>query len=232
MTKSMKRSRKTQKLWNMKGCSGHRRTLGGKRHKKKGCGCGLNFKFFGGNLACHKCPPGCRCGPKCNCGHNCPGKCYLLNKKQLNKKQKGGNCGTGMCQSGGCSSCLTGGVQLQNGGAANGALVGAPWTPKIDNWPGVGGLDGQTNYYSKNNYLVDPQTAMGSERNQITYTKQNGGTRHRKRGGGLIPQDLVNLGRSMVYGAGSAYNTLNGYATSPNPLPYKDQLTNTASSRL
>jgi ribosomal protein S6E (S10) len=119
---------------------------------------------------------------------------------------------------------------LQSGGSANGALVGSPWTPKIADWPGVGGKDGQTNYFSMNKYHVDPQTETISERNQITYTPQNGGTRRRK-AGGLIPQDLVNLGRSMVYGVGSAYNSLNGYATPVNPLPYKDQLVNTASSK-
>jgi|LauGreDrversion2_5_1035112.scaffolds.fasta_scaffold03655_3 hypothetical protein len=224
MGKSIKRSKakKTQKLWNMKGCSKSKRTLGGKtRRVKRG---GSWKKKMGGKHVCHKCPPGCRCGPNCDCGHNCPGNCYLKNKKQ-----KGGNCESyGLCgvvpQNGGCITCL------QSGGSANGALVGAPWTPKIADWPGVAGKDGQTNYFSMNKYLVDPQTETISERNQITYTPQNGGTR-RSRAGGLIPQDLVNLGRSMVYGVGSAYNSLNGYATPVNPLPYKDQLVNTASSK-
>lgn len=49
-----------------------------------------------------------------------------------------------------------------------------------------------------------------------------------KKGGGLIPQDLVNLGRNFEYNMNSAYNSLNGYKAPVNPLPYKDQLTNTA----
>ena len=305
MGKSIKRSKakKTQKLWNMKGCSKSKRTLGGKTRRVNrggtkmgrkhvchkcppGCRCGPNCDCGhncpgncylknkkqnkkGGKHVCHECPPDCRCGPNCDCGHNCPGNCYLKNKKQkggycamcgLQPAQLGGGCGCGLqmggkhvchkcppgcrcgpncdcghncpgnCylknkkQNGGCNTCF------QGGGSANGALVGPPWTPKIADWPGVGGKDGQTNYFSMNKYQVDPQTETISERNQITYTPQNGGTR-RSRAGGLIPQDLVNLGRSMVYGVGSAYNSLNGYATPVNPLPYKDQLVNTASSK-
>jgi hypothetical protein len=46
----------------------------------------------------------------------------------------------------------------------------------------------------------------------------------KKRGGGFIPQDLVNFGRTFTYGLGSAYNAINGYPQPVNPLPYKDQL--------
>jgi hypothetical protein len=45
------------------------------------------------------------------------------------------------------------------------------------------------------------------------------------KGGGLIPQDLVNLGRSFTFNLNSAYNSLGGYTAPVNPLPYKDQLT-------
>ena len=74
-----------------------------------------------------------------------------------------------------------------------------------------------------NQYKVDPQTQTTSETNQQTYQK-GGYKQSRKRGGGIIPQDLVNLGRGVAYGLGSAYNSLAGYPTPVNPLPYKDQL--------
>jgi len=236
--------KRTQKLWNMKGCSKSKKNLGGKSKKQGGCW----WKNKGGSRVCKKCGPGCRCGPKCNCGHKCPGNCYLKSKRT--RKQRGGNCGCGLqmgggcgcglqmgggygLQMGGCGSCLGGGVQmggsLQTGGGINNSgipLVGSPWTPKINDWPGVAGKDGQTNYYSDNKYLVDPQRTMISERDQQTYMA--GGSR-KKRAGGIVPQDLVNLGRSMVYGLGSAYNTLNGYSAPASPLPYKDQLVNTPS---
>jgi len=213
-------SKRTQKLWKMKGCAKSRRNLGGKRGgswgKKTGGKKGKSRKQRGGNCGC-----GLQLGGGCRCG------------LQLGGAQKGG-----------CSSCLSGGVQMggragvqmggragvQMGGRAGGinyggpALVGAPWSGKIADWPGVSGKDGQTNFFSLNEYKsVDPQTSMISERDQQTFMK--GGRRLRnKRGGGVVPQDLVNLGRSMVYGLGSAYNTLNGYASPANPLPYKDQL--------
>ena len=208
----------------MKGCSKTKRNLGGK--KKGGC---WDMKKRGGARRariCKKCGPNCRCGPKCNCEHNCPGNCYLKGKRS--RKQRGGNCGCGL-QMGGCTSCLGGGVQMGGGINNSGTpLLGTPWTPKINDWPGVAGKDGQTNYFSNNQYLVDPQRSMISERDQQTYML--GGSR-KKRAGGIIPQDLVNLGRSMVYGMGSAYNTLNGYPTPVSPLPYKDQLPNTPSAK-
>ena len=47
------------------------------------------------------------------------------------------------------------------------------------------------------------------------------------KGGGLIPQDLVNLGRDFEFNLKSAYNSLNGYKAPVDPLPYKGQLTGT-----
>lgn len=219
-SKSKTMKQKKQKLWIMKGCS---------KTKRGGCwdlGLGKKTKKHrGGNRKCSKCAANCKCGPRCNCKHKCPGNCYL-------NKQRGGNCG-GTCglQMGGCQSCLTGGVQLQSGGGASASpLVGAPWTPKIADWPGVAGKDGETNYYSLNQYKVDPQTSMTSERDQQTFMKGGKGKGTRRiRGGGIIPQDLVNLGRSMVYAVGSAYNSLNGYAPTANPLPYKGQFPNSPS---
>jgi hypothetical protein len=104
-------------------------------------------------------------------------------------------------------------------------LIGSPWTPT--NLPGQAGLDGQTNYYALNKYTpFDPQTEnIISERNQMTLGgARRKGKRTMKRGGGLIPQDLVNLGRNITYGLGSAYNAINGYAAPVNPMPYSGQL--------
>jgi hypothetical protein len=74
----------------------------------------------------------------------------------------------------------------------------------------------------------------------MTYT-QAGGKHRRKRGGAssgasiaapAFGQDLSNLGRGITWGLGSAYNVLNGYPTAVNPLPYRDQLTTTASTAI
>ena len=52
------------------------------------------------------------------------------------------------------------------------------------------------------------------------------GRKHKKtlRGGGLLPQNLVNVGRNFMYNIGAGNNEYNGYATPPNPMPYEDQL--------
>lgn len=125
-------------------------------------------------------------------------------------------------QKGGCAQCITqsGGSITQSGG--NGALVGNPWTANISSWPGVSGVTGQSNYYAMNKLPVDLQTRTISETNQITLPKFTGG--NKKGGGGLIPTELINLGRGITYGLGSAYNSLNGYAPPVDPLPYKGQL--------
>ena len=139
----------------------------------------------------------CICGKK----HSCK----IHEQKQYALKMKGGNVGLVP------------------------TLIGAPWTPL--NLPGQAGLDGQTNYYALNKYIpFDPQTEnIISERNQMTLggarrNKRTRKMRHLKRGGGLIPQDLVNLGRNITYGFGSAYNAINGYTAPANPMPYSDQL--------
>ena len=51
-----------------------------------------------------------------------------------------------------------------------------------------------------------------------------------KKGGGLIPQDFVNLGRDFSYNFKSAYNALNGYKSPVDPAPYKGQLTGALNS--
>lgn len=224
--------KKTQKLWNMKGCSKSKskRNLGGKNKKRGG------YKRSGSHK-CHKCGPSCACKSKYNCRYNCS-----CNLKEKTRKQRGGNCGCGLQmgglqlgglqlgglqsggQKGGCQQCLGGGVAVQSGGGIGyigNPTVGKPWTPEISGWPGVSGQQGETNFFSLNKYDKPYlQTEQISERDQQTYMK--GGSR-RRRAGGIMPQDFVNLGRSMVYGVGSAYNSLNGYPAPASPLPYKDQ---------
>ena len=234
-------TKKTQKLWNMKGCSKSKskKNLCGKSKKQGG------YKR-GGSHKCHKCGPSCTCRSKYNCRYNCPSNCPLKKntRKQLGK-QSGGNCNCGLQmgglqmgglqmrgQRGGCQQCLGGGVALQSGGGIGyigNPTVGKPWTPEITGWPGVSGQQGQTNFFSLNKYDKPYlQTEQISERDQQTYMK--GGSR-RRRAGGIIPQDLVNLGRSMVYGVGSAYNSLNGYPAPANPLPYKDQFASATATK-
>ena len=158
--------------------------------------------------------------------------------------QSGGGCGCNSFLSGGRRRRRTKKIQMK-GGMLPPALVGSPWTAKINDWPGVGGIDGQTNYLALNKYHVDPQTQGIIQERDGTLFPYKGGKRiglqkrrknktHsrriRKTGGGIIPQDLVNVGRNVMHGIGNSYNTFNGNPTQASPLPYKDQLPNTFSS--
>jgi len=172
------------------------------------------------------------------CAHNKRTKCV---KRLIRRRRIGGGCGCDKIIGGGREysssssqrkESLRGGcgcgVGNQAGGSTNSALIGSPWTANISSWPGVQGVPGVTNHYNLNEYKsFDPQTQMGSERGQYGGTR----TKKNKRGGGLIPQDLVNMGRNMMFGVGSAYNSLSGYQAPVNPLPYKNQLVNPNPSR-
>jgi hypothetical protein len=136
-----------------------------------------------------------------------------------------------------CSSCKTKRGSNMKGGNPGipypDGLVGSPWTSSITTWPGVNGVQGDSNYLALNKYHNDPQTAM-------IYTGANppfsiGGSKDRtrkQRGGTLsnfLTQDLINLGRQFQFGVGSAYNALAGYSSPVNPMPWKGQLSNTFS---
>ena len=127
--------------------------------------------------------------------------------------QLGGTCNTcSQLQLGGtCNTCS----QLQLGG-------NAPFVPPFV--PGVNGVS--RNYLSPYNTNNDPQLQMSM--NNAGYNTKNslvGGKKNKKFGGGLMPQDLVNLGRDYTYNFKSTYNALNGYKAPVDPSPYKGQLT-------
>ena len=98
-------------------------------------------------------------------------------------------------------------------------LIGSPWTSENA---------GQSNYYKNNTEPNGNPQTMGiiSERSNGIYPPIfKGGKKRKFKGGGLIPQDLVNLGRISAFGLGSAYNGTRGYDIPVNPLPYEGQLT-------
>jgi hypothetical protein len=194
--KSRKQTRKVrkQKLWKMKGCARSKSFFCGKKSQRGGgCGCGA-LPLGGGSV------------------------------------QRGGGCGCGMPSLSGGSHLgapMMGGMKM---GGSDPALVGPPWTGAVSSWPGVAGVDGQTNNFALNSYPapVDVQTQSISERDGSIFPLDNvkylkGGRKSIKKGGGFLPQDLVNMGRSVAYGFGSAYNALNGYPAPVDPLPFKDQ---------
>jgi hypothetical protein len=169
------------------------------------CGCGMPMMNGGGKKMGG-------CGPLCAMGFMVGGKHRLGCKCSTCKnRQSGGNPG----------------IPYPDG------LVGKPWTPAIGGWPGVGGVQGDNNYYAPNTYNTDVQTAMISTGAQPPFSVcgKKKGTR-KQRGGNLsnfFGQDLINLGRQFQFSLGSAYNGLAGYASPVNPMPWKGQLPNTPS---
>ena len=200
--------------------------------------------------------------------------CYTLRKKSQTKMNKRGGkgcscglfkgggkgCGCGLFKGGGkgCSCGLFKGGEkgcgcglFKGGNSIAVGNLGIPWTSQVSSWPGVAGLDGQSNFLPLNTYKVDPQTAMLSERDgqlgpasltntpiphqtagsngkhgKRTRTRTRTRTRRMKKGGTALLQGLVNAGRNVMYGLGSSYNAAQGYPAPVNPKPYMDQFPN------
>ena len=137
-----------------------------------------------------------------------------------------------MQQQGGSRNQMKGGSFYQPASPIPGPFVGQAWSPSVAGWPGVNGIGGDSNYLANNLYKAgDPQTMMklGGKRMNKRMNKRR---RHslRLKGGGIMPQDLVNLGRDASFNFKSAYNALNGYTAPTNSLPYKDQLSGSMSA--
>ena len=144
--------------------------------------------------------------------------------------QNGGNCST--CGQIPVFRQSGGGNFYKAGGPLPGPDIGKPWGPDLK-WPTMNGIGGDRNYFKPYNTNNDPQQQMSmNDAGYLTKNSMVGGYRYDKKsrssaktGGGLVPQDLVNLGRDFSYNFKTAYNALNGYKAPVDPAPYKGQLT-------
>jgi hypothetical protein len=125
-----------------------------------------------------------------------------------------------------CKSCKRGGANLPY---PNG-LLGNAWTPSISGWPGVDGISMDRNHLGYNTYNNDVSRQMRDVGANPPFTYLKGGKSKKKRkskkqkgGVNFLGQDLINVGKQMQYGVGSAYNGIRGYTSPVNPLPWKDQ---------
>ena len=113
---------------------------------------------------------------------------------------------------------------IRGGGStsyANG-LVGSPWSGNSETWSGVNGVGGDSNHYKLNTYDND----VSRQNPPLSGGRRRRRQKHKKtlRGGGFIPQNLVNVGRNFMHNIGASNNEINGYAAPPRPMPYQDQL--------
>jgi hypothetical protein len=152
-------------------------------------------------------------------------KCRSKTCKHMRRKHMGGQ--VQGCGSTGCPLApyswnqmnMKGGNFYKPAAPVPPPLVDKPWLPSIKGWPGVDGVDGGRNYLSNNLYDGgDPQTMM-----------KLGGSKKIK-GGGILPQNLVDLGRGIEFNLKSVSNTLNGYEAPVSPLPYQDQFSKSSLS--
>ncbi len=209
-TRTRRRTRK-QKFINMIGCSN--KCSNGRHHKS----CKKYFFSKRGGQGCG--PTGCPIAP--------------LSVSQMNAfsdNYKPPIFGTK--QNGGCGSC---GINLMKGGNSYfkqaplmpGPVVGSAWA--YNKLPGMDGIGGNRNFLSPVNVGKDP--ALQMTMNNAGYKTLNsmiGGKRKtvkNMKAGGL--QDWMNISE-LTYNVNSAYNALNGKSAPTDPLPYRDQLTNTA----
>lgn len=182
----------------------------------------------------------------CKNKHKIHHKCSRTGRRTHHHLKGGVGCGAGSCplaplsQNGGCDTCglippQAGGSFFKPASPMPCPFVGSAWGTSVNNWPGVNGIVGDKNYlkgYDLKNDIVgkDPQLQMSmNDAGYKTLYSKVGGYKYKPksiRGGGLIPQDLVNLGSDFTFNLKSAYNALNGYNAPVEPMPYKGQLTN------
>ena len=139
-----------------------------------------------------------------------------------------------------CSACKS--IKMKGGNGNDGkypnGLVGTPYTPN----PSTNEIiPGNNNHYSLNTYNNDVSRQMVDVGANNPYLYLQGGKKRNKtqkmkyKGGGLsnfLAQDVINLGRQVQFGMGSAYNALAGYTQPVSNLPWKDQLVNNSNADL
>lgn len=235
---------------NNKTCKKHSLALGDKSCPNCGpnCHCGPNCKCP------HPCPGNCylnrrmkkqKGGSYSGCG-SCGCPIAPLSTKQIN--QFGGNSASypevlnqTIMPDAILGTNQNGGAFYKPIGPMPGPITGSAWGPDLK-WPGMNGVSGDRNYLAPYKTDNDPQQqmsmndagykTMNSMIGGYTYNKKHSSSTKSsasisKKGGALVPQDLLNLGRDFNYNFTSAYNALNGYKAPVDPLPYKGQLTGT-----
>lgn len=195
--RSFKSRTRKQKLWNQKGCS---------HTKCKSC------------RMCHMCSKTSKC---------LKGGDSVIAPLSVSSN---GTVGVGVGVGGGCGTCMNENCSCASasemmGGAIPGPIVGGVWGPNHSQWPGANGVGGDRNLLPYNTYQpvdISRQMALrgGGKRSKKRLIKR----KKSMKGGGIMPQDLLNLGRDFAFNMESAYNSIRGMPAPVNPLPYKDQL--------
>jgi hypothetical protein len=120
----------------------------------------------------------------------------------------------------------------------NGGIFSLQQLPTADYIPFGGDIVGNQDYpliSSDNNTPVPPINFLGGKRSygkQPSYGKRGGYRKNKKRGGGLIPEQLVNTGRGI---SGFFIDKVNSYQGNPaqaSYMPYEQPIEHVNSSSL
>ncbi len=231
MPKSRRHKSKKQKVYKMIGCNKKNKSC---KNKQQCTNCGPNCHCI--NCTCPKgCPGNCYLGRRLKGGSGCgPGGCPIapLSWHQMQRLSGGGSIPGPFVGQPWTANAWPG----QNGIANdNNYLVN--YKDVVANDPSYHQSMNDSGYNKVGGYTYSAKVFPKSRSKSRKTGTASSGSRSRSHsrsssmkttslttGGGFIPQDLVNLGRDMMYNVNSAYNALNGYKAPVNPLPYKDQL--------
>jgi hypothetical protein len=223
---SNKNKSRKQRLWKMKGCAKFANMRGG-------CGCGaqVNNMMTGGGV----CAGDILAYP--NNHYHCNDNLAYTGKG--GSKKEGFDQDMMMQVLGGCATCNS--DNMPSGASYPSGAMGSPWTPNPSTWPGVAGVQGDSNYLAYNNYsypqadrmLINTQAIpfkfggksnKSNKSNKLAFRKHmrkyktykyNKNKKHQNGG-------LPSLG--IFTDVKNTWNTLRGNPQLPSPLPFNNQL--------
>ena len=220
-----RRRRRSQKMWNMRGCASRRNRICAKCHHK----CSHNGMC---PICHHKCINGCGRSSRKKRGGSPDAPVAYTGMGNGPSVPNPHYAYTGLQKGGGYVDIRSPLAPLNVDAIPQQPFVGAPWGAQISQWPGVSGPhDGS--HLAHNSYDVQPEMNPVSERSvyipQAPILQQLGGRRRRNRKGRNFTKRRMRGGTfgflsELGTNLSNAYRGLNGEAALPSPLPYQDQM--------
>ena len=240
------KSRK-QRLWKMKGCANMRGGCGcgaqaNNMMMSGGCGCGapVNNMMIGGSNCANDIlasPNNIRCVDNLAfTGRGGRGGTNPLFEKRTSSQSQFINDNLLMLL-GGSGTCN--GYNMPSGGLYPSGTMGNPWTSNPSTWPGVQGVQGDSNYLAYNDYPYPQADRMLVNTEGISFTyggkskkntfrkhmrKHNKSNKQNKKNKKYQKGGLPSLG--ILTDVKNTWNSLRGNSLSPSPLPFNNQLEN------
>lgn len=218
--RSNKTRSKKQRLWKMKGCAKFANMQGG-------CGCGAQVNNMMGGGAC---AGDILAYPNNNyrCNDN------LAYTGRGGSKKEGFDHQDMMMHMhvlGGCGTCNS--DNMPSGASYPSGAMGSPWTSNPSSWPGVAGVQGDSNYLAYNNYSYPQADRMLINTEAIPFKFGGKSNKSKKR---AFRKHMRKYKTNKKYQKGglpslgiltdvkNTWNTLRGNPQLASPLPFNNQL--------